>query len=377
MAYVVNDWAKQQSYSPYSKPNVTNYGSQGGAVVQNTGRQSVQLSKPTGGYAPAGGFTNTGGPAPAPPGDSGNGDKGGGGPAIYKTPEGLDYLGTQDQYNKEVDTYYQAAMGALSTAEQNLNKNLDLTKTQAGSDYEANAAQLGTNRTQTMGTIDTQQRAGQTRKEDAMMAARRLFGELSQGNRQRFGGSTSAGQAASEIQGAELQRQQGSTARQGNEFMQQIDTARKDVESQYQSGLLQLTQAKQKALTDAQIAFNNAITEIAQNRAKTEGQKAQMRMNALMDLRNKAFTIQQQNVTFEQQLTAMREQSKLNIEAYQKTTGTNLSNTTSGYSNLLANTTTNPTTQYPVGGQTQATSPQLTGYASGTKTWDPYTGTYK
>lgn len=344
--------AQNTSVYPWQNVGLSNYS--GGSAVKSTqqpsGVQTQAVMAPTGGTEVA--------------------------PSGFTTPEGNWYEGTQDQYNAEIDSYYNAAMGALNTAEQNLNKNLDLTKTQAESDYTANSAQLGTNKEKTMGTIATQERAGQTRKEDALAAARRLFSELSMGNQQRFGGSTSAGQAASEIQGAEMQRQMGSTNRQTNEFMQQIDTARRDVESQYQSGLLQLQQAKQQALTDAQIAFNNAITEIAQNRAQTEAQKAQMRMNALMDLRNKAFTIQQQNLTFEQQLTAMREQAKLNLENYAKTTGTNLANTTAGYSNLLANTTTNPTTQNPVGQPGQMMSSSLTGQITGTKRWDPMTGQY-
>lgn len=280
-----------------------------------------------------------------------------------------------DQYNAEVENAYNAGMGAWNTAEQNLNKNLGTMQTQAESDYAANAAQLGTNRQQTLGTLDTQTRGTQTKKEDAMAAARRLYSELQMGNRQRFGKATSAGGTISEIQGAELQRQQGQTSRAANETFQQIETARKDVESQYQSGLMQLQQAKQQALTSAQLDFTNQITQIAQGRAQTEQQKSQMRLQALMDLRNKAFTIQQQNTTFQQQLEAMKQQSMLNIEAYQKTAGNAVTTGTNAY-NAYSPTAGN----YTAAGQSSQTNTAnpyigMTTNQGGMK-WDPVQGKY-
>jgi len=272
-------------------------------------------------------------------------------PSGFTTPEGNWYEGSMEQYMNEINNAYNAGMGYWNTAEKNLQANLGILKNQAQSDYAANVGQLGATKQSTMTGLETQKRAGQTRKEDAMAAARRLYNELQMANRQRFGGASSAGLAASEIQGAETQRQMGQTWRQANEFFQQVEGQKQNVESQYQAGLLQLDQAKQQALSSAQMEFNNSITQIAQGRAQTEEQKSQARLNALMDLRNKAFTIQQQNLAFTQQLEAMKQQSLLNIDAYKQTSGTALAAGNQATSNLYNQTTNNPS-NYTVGGGT-------------------------
>lgn len=322
----------------------------------------------------------TGSSSVIPTNNGGGGGGGGGGdnnppapPPGFTTPEGNWYEGSMDQYMAEIQNAYNAGMGYWNTAEQNLNKNLGIMKGQAQSDYEANVGQLGATKQSTMTGLETQKRSGQARKEDAMAAARRLYNELQMANRQRFGGASSAGLAASEIQGAETQWQMGQTWRQANEFFQQIEGQKQNVEAQYQAGLLQLEQAKQQALSSAQLDFNNAITQIAAGRAQTEQERSQARLNALMDLRNKAFTIQQQDITFKQQLEAMRQQAMLNIETYNKTSGTALANATNANTNLYNQTTLTPSNAKVGGGSTQSTSTQPVGQIDNTKSgnwWD-------
>jgi len=186
----------------------------------------------------------------------------------------------------------------------------------------ANSAQIDTDKLSALGKLDTQKRGTQTKKEDANAAARRIYQELQMGNNQRFGKATSAGQGVSEIQGAELQRQFGQTSRAANETFQQIETAIRDVESQAATALMQVKAKTTELLTQAKLNFSNLINQIAQGRAQTEQQKSQMRLNALMTLRNEAFQIQQQKVVAEQQINMMKEQQKMNIEAYKQTAGT-------------------------------------------------------
>jgi hypothetical protein len=229
--------------------------------------------------------------------------------------------GDMGAYNAEVDSMYNAGMGAWNVAEQGARSNMVDTESMLTSGQEADSAQLGLDKTSALGTLAGQQKKGQTQKEDAMAAARRLYSELQMGNRQRFGGATSAGQAASEIQGAEFQRQQGQTTRQAADFFQEIEGAKNSVEEKFKVGLLQIKQKTTELLTQAKMNFTNLIAQIAQGRAQTETQKSTARLNALMQLRNEAFQVQQQKVLEESQLTQMREQARLNIDAYQQTTG--------------------------------------------------------
>ena len=310
--------------------------------------------------------------APVSGGDGGGGGGGGLGnpPRITAKPGDWDFDANafggfnfqegmyNDQLNAEIESMYNAGMGAWNTAQTTAEAGKTAMERQAEADYAANVGQLGTTKTGALGGLETQKRKGQTQKEDAMAAARRLFAELQMGRRQRFGGATSAGQAASEIQGAEFQRQQGQTARQTNEFFQQIEGQKQNVESQYQAGLLQLQQAKQQSLTNAQLEFSNIISQIASGRAQTEQQKSQMRLNALLDLRNKAFAIQQQDMTFKQQLALMKEQSLQNMQSYSQTAGGAVQSGTTAYGNLTNQLSQQP--QFSTMGQTQ--TPQQTAY---------------
>jgi len=227
----------------------------------------------------------------------------------------------ENQINSQIESMYGPTMDYLNQNVSYVGGQKTAAEQQAEADYQANLAQLGTQKGTTLGGLETQQRKGQTQKEDALAQARRLYSELQRGNIQRFGGATSAGQAASEIQGAEQQRQFGQTARQFNEFTQQIETARKDVESQYQTGIQQLNQAKQTAMAKIQSDFTNAIMQINNLRAQTEQQKGAAKLQALQQLRSEAQALQQQTTQFQQQLELMREQANLNIQQYAKTTG--------------------------------------------------------
>ena len=223
--------------------------------------------------------------------------------------------------NAQIDATYNPTMDYLNQNVNYVGQAKTAAEKQAEADLLANQAQLGTQKEGTLGQLATQGRGVQTQKEDALATARRLYGELQRGNIQRFGGTTSAGQAASEIQGAEAQRQFGGIGRQANEAFQKIEQAKTDVESQYQSGLLQLKQGQQQALAKIQNDFTNAIMQINNMRAQTEQQKGQAKLQALQNLRQEALQLQSQATQYEQQLNLMREQQKLQLDSYAKTTG--------------------------------------------------------
>lgn len=246
----------------------------------------------------------------------------GGKPATsYTSPEGQTF-GSFDEYNRLINEAFGSSMGYLNQNEQMLGTSKSAAEQAAQADFLANQGVLGTNREQTLGQLGTQARGVQTQKEDALAQARRLFNELQRGNIQRFGGATSAGQAASEIQGAEAQRQFGQTGRQANEAFQKIEQAKTEVESQYKTGLLQLQQAHQQGLAKIQSDFTNAIMQINNQRAATEQAKGQAKLQALQNLRQEALQLQSQATQFQQQLDLMREQANLNIQQYAKTVGT-------------------------------------------------------
>jgi len=146
-------------------------------------------------------------------------------------------------------------------------------------------------------------------KEDAQSAARRLYSELQQGYRQRFGGASSAGEAATALTNAEQQR-----------VMAQNNRT-------YQDAVAQVDLSAAQSIQSAQSEFRNALLTINQNRVATENERLAARRQALSDLSNKVFQIQQQREAFKQNLALMQEQARLQNEANLSSFSTNPTST--------------------------------------------------
>jgi len=136
-----------------------------------------------------------------------------------------------------------------------------------------------------------------TGKEDALSAARRLYSELQQGYKQRFGGASSAGEAAMALTGNEQQRQMAQTNRG------------------YQDTINQIDQQSATALNTVQSEFRSRLDQINQNRTMVESQRLQARRGALQDLANKAFAIKQQQEAFKQNIQLMQAQIDMQAKA--------------------------------------------------------------
>ena len=133
------------------------------------------------------------------------------------------------------------------------------------------------------------------------------------------------GQAASEIANVEQQRQTGQLAQKYGDTVKQIQMQQADVQQKYNNGLLQLQQQKQQAISQAQQDFTNNLLQITQARAQTDQAKAQAKLSALMDLRNKVFSIEQQNIQFQQALKAQTQGAQQQLTDYANSVASNIS----------------------------------------------------
>jgi hypothetical protein len=189
----------------------------------------------------------------------------------------------------------------LATIDQEYNNNNSLLDKQAA---DINAAQPGIEQGITSQADLLKQKAG-TVKDDALTAARRLYAELQQGYKQRFGGASSAGEAAMALTGNEQQRQMAQTNRQ------------------YQDSVAQVEQSAATAINSAQQEFRNQLLQVQSNRTATENDRLNARRQALQGLSDKVYAIQQQATTFKQNLQLMQEQARLQNEANLKGMNTN------------------------------------------------------
>lgn len=156
-------------------------------------------------------------------------------------------------------------------------------------------------------------------KEDALSAARRLYSELQQGYKQRFGGASSAGEAAMALTGNEQQRQMAQTNRQAQQALADIDM-----------------QAAQ-SLQAAQSEFRSRLDAINNNRTMVESQRLEARRQTLLNLANQAAAIKQQQDAFKQNIALMMAQQDLNA-------GKNISSYLNYNPSSTLTTTATPTT---------------------------------
>lgn len=250
--------------------------------------------------------------------NSGTGNTGsGGGPRAgetgYINPNTIP--GT-DQYMREIEDAYGGSSRYLDQAEGALR-----------SDYptilsEIDAQRAGAERTatsgkeSTLGSIQSQQGLAEQRNQNVLADSRRLYDELRRGYGQRFGGASSAGQAATELGNLEQQRQTGRVQQDFGNTMKQIEGARVEVEKKFQDQLYQLEQTTNQAKNEASRDFQNKLLQIQQSRAENEQAKGQARLAALQDLRNKVYQINLQNMQFQQTLAAQKQTANSSLADY-------------------------------------------------------------
>lgn len=220
------------------------------------------------------------------------------------------------EINRQIDDAYNPTMGYLSQAEGNLRNDFPTILSDINAQYGLGVDQAGTAKNNAFGAIGSQQEMATQKNNDVMADARRLYDELRRGYGQRFGGASSAGQAATELGNLEQQRQQGKIGRDYTNTVNQIEGQRVQVQQKYDESLKQLEVTKNTAVNEANRDFQNKMLQISQSRAETEQAKAQARLGALQDLRNKVFQINLQNQQFAQSLQAQKASADQYLSQY-------------------------------------------------------------
>jgi len=244
---------------------------------------------------------------------------------------------------EELNAVYNPTINYLNQAEQTVRDQYPSVLDAAQKQYETAIAELTGSKTKNLGTIqENTVQAGQ-RKEDALSAARRLYDELRRGYGQRFGGSSSAGQAATEIAAVEQQRQMGQTTRDYGNTIRQIEQSKLQLDQDYQTGQAKILEQKTLAIQQAQQNFTQQLLQIQAQRAQTESQKAAAKLQALTDLRNQAYQAQQQAAQYQQNLDLFYRQQQADLQTYAQKLQLAGQGSSTAINSFLNNTNTNPT----------------------------------
>lgn len=314
-------------YAPGSNPNPSS----------NPGQFYLPAGRPTGGYVtPNQGtqqYQSPIGPSPY----SGNTTMGGGSTQQVTNP----YAGLQPPSgpsNAEIDNLFSSTMNTYNQAESNLRDQLPGLISEAEAQANASKGLLENQRTGANELLGSQQLQTKQSQQNQTAQQRQTLQELGQSNQQRFGGASSAGQAAGELQGREFQRNTFQIGQQAEQALQQINQQKQVVEREFQQGLQQLEVNKQTAVNQIQRTFQDKLLEINSRRGETESAKAQMRMSALQELRNAAYQIDVSKAQFQAQLQQQAQQnhSYLDSAASQYLSATNTgAGAVSGFSSAI------------------------------------------
>lgn len=302
-----------------------------------------------------------------------NGSGGQAAPQSYFDASTGQTFGSRDDFMREIDNAYNPSFDYLNQAESAVRADHPSALAEAESIFNLNGATLGNQLTTGKQNLDTQKGKATTTYENALADARRVHQEQQIGAQQRFGGSSSAGQAVSEIQAREQARQFGQTNRQYTDVVNEVEGKKVQLDKEYELGKMQLEQQKQTSIANATRDFQNKLLQISQNRAQIGQAKAEARLGALQQLRSEVFAIEQQNKQFAQTLDLQRQQALLSLG--------NFSGASQGYQASAANTVGGFQPNASLGSSTAATgglggrtSQAMTGQISQRRPEDQYMG---
>lgn len=265
---------------------------------------------------------------------------------------------------EEIDAQFNPILSVYKKAESNLRGQLPGLISEAEAQAQASQGLLQNQRLGANEQLGLQEQQTRQTQQAQVGQQRQTLQELQMANQQRFGGASSAGQAAGELQGREFQRNTFQIGQQAQQAVQQIQQQRQVVEREFQQGLQQLEVNKQQAINQIQRTFQDKLLEINARRGETESAKAQARMSALQELRNAAYQIDVSKAQFQAQLQMQAQQ---NTQYLDNAAAQYLSAANQGQQGVDQFASQTPTAIPGVGAnQGQATSnPQLQGQITG------------
>lgn len=218
----------------------------------------------------------------------------------------------------QIDSVYNDASNILNNQESYLRSMQPDFENQVNQQFASQLPYLDQSKTAQLGAINNANTQATTQKENALAQARRLFDEQSRGFQQRFGGSSSAGMAANQLNARESQRQFGQVQQNYANTQAELNQKAVDVENYYQAQVVDLNAKKEAALSQARAEFQTKLAQINDARFGLAQNKAQAKLNLLAEFRNRAYQIEDEVRQYSQQLDLMRQQHQYQIQEQAK-----------------------------------------------------------
>lgn len=292
---------------------------------------SMQITKPTGiGATPAEAWQSRFSPlqpisSGIPGGGSVLGASTGGGstaPAVqqgYQTPQGAPMQEARPQENIDYNAMYAPAFAALGQYEQTLQPQYETTVKEIEAEAAKRKGTAQTAQEEQLGTIASQKGREETRTKGAIAEARRLASEMMQGIQAKYGGTTSAGPAMSEILGAQATRNIATNQASYQMALADLDRQQNQTNQEFLRLSTQIEDDTSLQKERAKNQLQQALANIAGKRGELESEKAGRRIDAVKEYQSYLRDLDAQNVSFKQQLFTDYQNTVNAIEQYRQT----------------------------------------------------------
>lgn len=325
-AYLMSDGSKviQQNSTPANANRSTVYGTQSSqrALPAANLENGSLLGLQTG---------------PSGPANNGSGNAGGGQPAA-------------PSFDDIINESFNATMGFLDSQANTLRGQLPGIEADINAQYGQSRNTLDVDRQQGERQLATAQQGGEQRQEDAVTAATRLFNELKMGGNQRFGGSSSAGEAYETLANRELMRNRQQIATDFSTFMGQVEGARQTIMEKYTLALQGLETQKNQMLSEARRDLQNKLMQIEGQKAMAQEEKANRKLQALQDMRNQVFQIQLAQAEGKSNIDTIRQNLESQLQQYTQQQTQSLTQAEQGGEQFAQGLDYSPETSLAMGG---------------------------
>jgi hypothetical protein len=283
------------------------YGSTGGAYVDPNYSSSPWVStSPTPGPTPS--------PTPQPTGSDTRLQQ------LAKMdrnpPQEAEYQQLLQQQGPSVDdinAIYAPAAQTLNEQEALLRSQLPGAQQSIEQQYGLASQEMEANRRAQEAALARQETNVGTAKSNALSEARKLYNELAQNYAARFGSRTSAGPFAMELLGRETARQMSAAELNAQNSLTAIGDERNRVLDLINTQKEKFALAKNDALRELNVTFQNKLAEINSARNALETEKAARRLSALQEAQARAYQIKSAEQEFNQKVQLFQLQQEYSL----------------------------------------------------------------
>ena len=203
----------------------------------------------------------------------------------------------EDMLKAQLDEAYKPAYERLNVIEADYKNKYPISQQEVTDDYNAALPILNKEEAARSADILGQRQKGQREEKSQIGQARQLYGELSQSGLTRYGGSSSTGQAYSELLGQSTSKQFADVESKFGDYFQSLDKEQSTTNQYYMDKRTNLGNEKNTALKKLKAEYENSLKQIDLQKMTLDSQKAAQRIDAIKDY---SLQVQKQQAEFAQ-----------------------------------------------------------------------------